>query len=322
MPGVRTGYRLCPAGIDRARLERSWRECRDPGDSTIDTTQRYKLHLFAHHPREWGGNLHVYPVISRRARGLSVGVNLNPDAACNFDCVYCQVDRSQPPRVRRVDLEIFARELDRMLSWAADGSVFDHPQFAGVPDELKRMNDVAFSGDGEPTTCPVFPESVQIAADLRRKWRLDEAKLVLITDACYLTKPKVAEALEVMAANNGEIWAKLDAGTEEYFRRVNRPNFPLQHVVDSIAATARRQPVVIQSLWMRLHDELPRAEEIDAFASRLKAILDTGGRLAAVQVYTVARQPTESYVTPLTGDELESIASVVRDRTGLETVTY
>jgi wyosine [tRNA(Phe)-imidazoG37] synthetase (radical SAM superfamily) len=290
--------------------------------STIDVTRRYNLRVFAHHPREWQRNRYVYPVISRRSRGLSVGVNLNPDAVCNFDCVYCQVDRSQPPKVRRVDTAVLAEELDQMLGWAADRSIFEHPQFERVPDELKRVNDIAFSGDGEPTTCPVFPESVAIAADLKKKWSLGDTKLVLITHAGSLTRPKVAAALDVMMANNGEIWAKLDAGTEEYFQAIARTKFTLRQIVDSITATARTYPVVIQSLWMRLHDEPPAAGEIDAFVDRLAEVLDGGGRISLVQVYTVARKPTESYVTPLTSDELESIAAAVRDRTGLATATY
>jgi len=280
------------------------------------------LRVFADHPREWRDNRYVYPVISRRSRGLSVGVNLNPDTACNFDCVYCQVDRTQPPRVREVELGALESELDQMLSWVVDRSIFEHPHFAAVPDELKRMNDIAFSGDGEPTTCPVFPESVAIAARLKAKWALPDAKIVLITDACYLTRPKVAAALDVLVENNGEVWAKLDAGTEEHFRKINRPNFPLRHVVDTIASAAQRHPVCIQSLWMRLHGEPPGESEVEAFGDRLMEIVTAGGRIPLVQVYTIARQPTESYVTPLAADELERIAARIRHRTGLTTAVY
>jgi wyosine [tRNA(Phe)-imidazoG37] synthetase (radical SAM superfamily) len=147
-------------------------------------------------------------------------------------------------------------------------------------------------------------------------------KIVLITDACYLTKPMVAAALEIMDANRGEVWAKLDAGTEEYYRRVNRPNFPLQHVVDTITAAARFRPVWIQSIWMRLHDEPPEASEVNAFAERLLEITGAGGRIAGVQIYTIARAPTESYVTALGPDELEAIAATVRTRTELPTIVY
>ncbi|UCG16059.1 MAG: radical SAM protein [Phycisphaerales bacterium] len=264
----------------------------------------------------------MYPVIARRSRGLSVGINLNPDTTCNFNCVYCQVDRGQPRREGDVNPDALAEELDRMLSWVVDRSIFTHPHFAHVPDELKRVNDIAFSGDGEPTACAVFPQSVRIAARLKAKWSLHDVKLVLITNGSYLPEPSVAAALDVLMENNGEIWAKIDAGTEEHFRAVNRAKVSLQDVLDSITSTARKYPVVIQSLWMRLHDERPAEAQVHAFADRLRDIVRAGGRIASVQVYTIARKPTEPHVTPLTGADLEWVASVVRDRAKLEAVTY
>jgi len=170
-------------------------------------------------------------------------VNLNPDTACNFDCVYCQVDRSQTPRVRDVIPERVRDELVALFDAARIGALFDDPALAGVPDALRRINDIAFSGDGEPTTCRRFAECVDIAASVRRDAGLADVKIVLITDACYLTKPDVVAGLEIMDRNNGEIWAKLDAGTEEYYRRVNRPNHPLSHVLDNITAAARVRPL-------------------------------------------------------------------------------
>ena len=122
---------------------------------------------------------------------------------------------------------------------------------------------------------------------------------MLITDAAYLAKPKVRAALAVLDANNGEIWAKLDAGTEEYFRTVDRPNVPLQTVLDGILDAARARPIVIQSLFMRVDGAPPPAAEIEAYIDRLNGILAAGGRLKAVQVYTIARQPAERFVAPL-----------------------
>src|SRR3954463_13535858 len=61
-------------------------------------------------PREFLGNRFVYAVISQRARGLSVGVNVNPDKTCNFDCTYCEVNRDLPAQDQTVDLDVLARE--------------------------------------------------------------------------------------------------------------------------------------------------------------------------------------------------------------------
>jgi len=281
------------------------------------TSRPTKLDVFARHSRQWRDNLYVYPVVSRRSRGLSIGVNLNPDLACNFDCIYCQVDRSAAPRVRRVDPDVLADELDHMLGLAVDGSLFADPLFAGTPGPLRRVNDIAFSGDGEPTTCPQFAECVGSAARLKERHGLARAKIVLITDACYLTRPQVVAGLEIMDANQGEIWAKLDAGTQEYYQQVNRPNYPLQHVIDNITAAARVRPVCIQSLWMRIGGAAPPDAEVDAFADRLGAITRAGGRLRQVQIYTVARRPTEDYVTAVSDEELQSIARRVAARSAV-----
>ncbi|MBN1489318.1 MAG: radical SAM protein [Phycisphaerae bacterium] len=267
---------------------------------------------FASHPRDWRANRYVYPVLSRRSGGLSIGVNLNPDKACNFDCIYCQVDRTIPPIVRTVDVEILRRELDDMLALALSGRLFDEPPFRDTPAAYRRINDIAFSGDGEPTASPQFLPSVRAAIACKAARGADAVRLVLITDAAYLTRPAVREALALMDTANGEIWAKLDAGTEAYFQQVNRPNVPLRRILDNITDAARIRPVVIQSLWMRVRDEPPPAPEVEAFADRLNEIRAGGGQIALVQLYTIARQTAEPYVRPLSHVELDRVAEHVR----------
>ncbi len=202
------------------------------------------------------------------------------------------------------------------------GRLFDDPAFADVPADMRAIKDIAFSGDGEPTTCKRFRTCLKIVAAVRREFDLQDAKLVLITDACYLTRPKVAASLRTLDDNNGEIWAKLDAGTGDYFRRVNRPNYPIQRVIDNITAAARKHRVAIQSLFMRIAGEAPPEPELAAYIDRLKEISDAGGRIDRVQVYTIARRPAESFVTPLTRDEVDRIAQQVRDQTQLPVETF
>jgi wyosine [tRNA(Phe)-imidazoG37] synthetase (radical SAM superfamily) len=280
------------------------------------------LRQYQSHPRDWRDHLYVYPVISRRSGGLSIGVNLNPDAACNFDCIYCQVDRTAPPRVREVNVARLGIELSAMIDAAQSGRLFEDPAFCDVPADLRRIRDIAFSGDGEPTTCPKFLESVELTARIKRESGLDAVKIVLITDACYLTRPQVEAGLLLMDRNNGEIWAKLDAGTEEYYRLVNRPNHPLAHVIQNIIAAGCVRPVVIQSLFMRVHGEPPSAAELSSFADRLGDVRAGGGSIKHVQVYTVARRPAQSYVTALSHAEVDAIVNLVRDRTGLPATAY
>lgn len=273
--------------------------------------------LFREHSRSFAENKFVYPVLSRRSGGISIGVNLNPDKICNFDCIYCQVNRVEQSETRFVGVEQLLAELDQMLGLVASGELFRHEKFAGTPPALRRLNDIAFSGDGEPTTYRNFDEIIASCAELKRKHGLDDVKLVLITNASMFHRPAVERGLAILDANQGEIWAKLDAGTESYFKLVERTTIPFQQILNNIAAAARVRPLVIQSLFMRIHGEPPPAAEIEVFCDRLNEIVAAGGKLQLVQIYTVARQPAESFVSPLADAEVDAIAARVRDRTGL-----
>ncbi|MHC5110656.1 MAG: radical SAM protein [Planctomycetota bacterium] len=276
-------------------------------------SSKVPLRQYQDHSRSWRDNLYVYPVISRRSGGLSIGVNLNPDTACNFDCIYCQVDRTAEPRTRDVDVSVMADELEEMIQLASTGQLYRDEAFADVPEQLRAIRDIAFSGDGEPTTCKVFYECVETAARLKASAGCGDVRMVLITDAAYLVKPEVKRALEIFDNNNGEIWAKLDAGTEAYFQRVNIPNTTLDHVIENITDAARKRPVVIQSMFMRVDGRPPDEQEINAYLQRLSHVLENGGRISYVQVYTVARRPAQSIVTALSRQELDEIVACVRN---------
>ncbi len=287
------------------------------------TLDRDKLNAaWRRHERRWADNLFVYAVVSRRSGGVSVGINLNPGKECNFDCIYCQVDRTVPPVTRRVDLERLAGELDRVLAAEQDGSLYEAMPFAVLPPDQRGIRDIAFSGDGEPTTYARFGDAVAIAADARRRFGLDSTKLVLITDSAYLTKPAVRDALQVMDAHNGEVWAKLDGGTEEYFRLVDRPNVALKTVLDNLRETGRLRPIVIQTLWLRVNGAPPPADEIAAYCERLNELLRAGAQLKAIQLHTIARTPTETFASPLPDAELDAIAAAVAARVPVPVERY
>jgi wyosine [tRNA(Phe)-imidazoG37] synthetase (radical SAM superfamily) len=274
--------------------------------------------LFAAHERRFAENRFVYPVLSRRARGLSIGVNLNPDKVCNFDCIYCQVDRTTAAETTFVETPRLLAELDAALELAASGEMFSLPKFRSAPLALRRVHDMAFSGDGEPTTYRNFDEIIAACAALKRKHGLSDVKMVLITNASMFHRPNVERGLLLLDENQGEIWAKLDAGTEEYYRLVDRTTIPFRQVLDNIAAAARVRPIVIQALFMRVDGQPPSEAEQEAFCDRLAEIVASGGRIKLVQVYTVARRPAESFVMPLADAEVDALAERVRRRTGLE----
>ncbi|MDB5337043.1 MAG: Wyosine [tRNA(Phe)-imidazoG37] synthetase, radical superfamily, partial [Planctomycetaceae bacterium] len=252
----------------------------------------------------------------------SLGVNLNPDKICNFDCIYCQVDRRSEAETDFVDLHQVLDELRHLLQIAANGQLYADEPFCNVPEPLRRLNDIAFSGDGEPTTYRNFDEIIAQVAQLKDDLKLDSTKMVLITNASMFHRPAVERGLAILDQHQGEIWAKLDAGTADYYHLIDRTKIPFQQILDNIAAAAKVRPLVIQSLFMKVNGEPPTPAELEAYCDRLNEILVTGGRLSLIQVYTVSRTPAESYVASLSNEEVDAIAELVRRRTGLPTEAY
>jgi wyosine [tRNA(Phe)-imidazoG37] synthetase (radical SAM superfamily) len=284
--------------------------------------RRQPLLIHRDHRRNFENNRYVYAVVSRRSKGVSIGLNLNPDKICNFDCVYCQVDRRTPPQVRDVEVPRLLEELEDMLDLITSGELFEMERFAQTPAALRRLNDIAFSGDGEPTTCPEFLDIVQAVAERKRRRGLDAVKLLLITNATQFHRPHVHESLAVLDGHQGEIWAKLEAGTEEYYRQIDRTTIPFQRVLDNIREAARVRSLVIQAMFLRMYGEPPSGTELEAFCERLKDVVAAGGKISLVQIYTVARVPAEEYVAPLSDAEVDAIVALVEKRTGLRAEAF
>src|SRR5262249_50686203 len=184
-------------------------------------------------------------VVSRRARGLSIGVNLNPDKVCNFDCPYCQVDRTTPGGPPEIDVDALTRELEGVLALAKAGTIWSQPPFDTVAAERRRLADIAFAGDGEPTTPKEFPAAARATREARDRTGL-ALPLRLITNATMFHKPAVREGLREF----DELWCKLDAGTEAYFQKVDGTRLPFARVLDNLRLLSRERPIVIQSLFL------------------------------------------------------------------------
>src|SRR5262249_21906573 len=148
------------------------------------------------------------------------GVNMNPDKKCNFDCVYCEVDRKVPANGQRLDVDVMSHELQQMLDFVHSGQIHEHPRYSNLPAQLLEVRDVALSGDGEPTLSADFVDAVQAVVHIRARGIFPSYKIVLITNATGLDQAPVQQGLN-MLTDADEIWAKLDAGTQAYADRVN-----------------------------------------------------------------------------------------------------
>ena len=271
--------------------------------------------------REFLGQSLVYCVISQRARGLSIGVNMNPDGLCNFDCLYCEVDRRKCRGDSTVDVARMCAELDHVLDLAMTGRLRELPPFRATPADLLELKEVALSGDGEPTLCPNFRKVIEGVAHVRAAGNWPFFKIVLITNATGLHLPQVRAGIGLLTSYD-EIWAKLDAGTQRGMDLVTRGDLRIETVLENIVNLGRERPIVIQSLFPLLRGAEPPVEEIDAYLARLRELRDAGAKIDYVQVYSAHRPAIHPDCGHLPLRRLSTIAKRVREETGLRAEVF
>jgi wyosine [tRNA(Phe)-imidazoG37] synthetase (radical SAM superfamily) len=262
-------------------------------------------------PRDLLDQRFVYTTISPRAGGLSIGVNLSPGKACEYSCVYCEVEHSIPPRDHELEVDVMVQELEATLTLVHSGQITQRPMYQRLPAPLLTLKHVALSGDGEPTVSPHFAEAVHAIVHMRALGKFPFFKLVLITNSTGLDRPEVQEGLRYFTATD-EIWAKFDAGTQEYMQRVNKTDFPLEKIVENILLWAKKRPVVIQSLFPAINGTAPTTAEIEEYASRLAEMKCCGAQIPLVQIYSATRPTANSECGHLPLRTLSGIAQTVR----------
>ena len=246
------------------------------------------------HRRDGMGMTYVYPVVSRRAGGVSVGINLNPNNACNWRCIYCQVPgltRGGPPPL---DLRCLEDELRCMLDGISHGGFMAEC----VPEGLRRLADVAFSGNGEPTSAREFPAAVATVARLLNEFGLDgQVKIRLITNGSLLERASAREGIARIGQAGGEVWFKLDAATPAAILRINGTRQKPEAVLRRLALCAELCETWVQSCFFALDGKPPRARDIASYLGMLEA---AKAGIVGVHVYGMAR-PSCQREAPMLG---------------------
>jgi wyosine [tRNA(Phe)-imidazoG37] synthetase (radical SAM superfamily) len=264
------------------------------------------------HDRDAAGLRYVYPVISRRAGGVSVGINLNINNACNWRCIYCQVpglERGAPPPV---DFSRLEAELRSFLGQVLHGDFL----LSRVPESSRRLNDIALSGNGEPTSARQFEEVIDTIGKVRRELRVPEdVKTVLITNGSLVHRKEVRAGLEKMRKLSGEVWFKIDSGTDAGMRFVNNARIGLKRVKENLSIAARACPTWVQTCVFALDGAAPPEPEQRAYLALLEERLGAGVPLRGVLLYGLARkshQPEAIRLSTLPAQWLESYAERIR----------
>ncbi len=269
------------------------------------------------HSREFSSNRYVYPVVSRRAAGVSVGINLNTNNACNWRCIYCQVPslvRGKPEHIDLFDLE---KELYLMLSDIKEGAFFE--KF--VPPHSRRLNDIALSGNGEPTASTQLRDVIGLVAKVKGQvLKNEEIKTILITNGSLLHSGENPHILKDLAAQNGEVWFKLDRVTPGERKLVNSVDISLNRVRKNLALSAKSCPTWIQTCFFKLDGMEPGENERSSYLSFLKECVDSSVEIAGVMIYNPTRashQPEAQRISPVGNEWISGICKDI-ESTGLE----
>lgn len=230
---------------------------------------------------------YVYPVVSRRANGVSVGINLNPNNACNWRCIYCQVPnlkRGGPPAI---DLNQLDEELRCMLADIVQGGFME----AHVPSDMRRLKDVAVSGNGEPTSATEFAEVVSLIGQAMMDFGLMDkgVKLVLITNGSLCHRSYVQTGIEKMKLLNGEVWFKYDRATKAGMRLVNDTETDPERHYQRMKLVAQLCPCWLQTCMFALDGAYPEAEELSAYLAMLRRCKKDEIPLRGILLYGLAR---------------------------------
>jgi len=264
------------------------------------------------HDRDVAGMTYVYPVVSRRAGGVSVGINLNPNNACNWRCAYCQVEGlvrgSAPP----IDLPLLEDELRGFMHELVRGDYMQRH----VPEEARRINDIAFSGNGEPTTSKDLPAALDIVERTLRDLELEPPlKIVLITNGSLIHQPWVRESLKRLATMNGEVWFKLDSATTAGRERLNDTELGTERVQANLELSASLCRTRVQTCALVYDGAGPSVAEQTAYVELLERARANGAELHDVLLYGLERksyQPEADRLAKLPVAELEAFAERIR----------
>lgn len=271
------------------------------------------------HERDSAGRRYVYPVLSRRAKGISLGINLNTNSACNWACLYCQVENLQRGKPEAVDIPLLSREFRSLLTDILAGDLF----VTETPAGENRLVDVAFSGNGEPTSAPEFCQVVdEVYRILDERLPDSPLPLRLITNGSLLHRQTAQEGIRHIGQRGGEVWFKVDRLIPRSSRLLNGVTISPERLLRNLARCAELATTWVQTCWVGLDGEAPGEDEKTAYLNFLVSLCRQQNLpLRGVLLYGMARtsaQPGAQRLSRLPEDVLADFAQRITEETGLE----
>ena len=259
------------------------------------------------HDRKIFDKKYIYPVLSRRAGGLSLGINLNTNNACNWQCIYCEIPNLTRGKPESIDTKLLKEEL---FFWLYEITQNNFLGNHAPPDTL--LKDIAFSGNGEPTAAKEFEEVINIVITAINEFKLNNLITIrLITNGSYMSNPNVQSAWGLINQTPKEVWFKIDSVDNNDVKMINQINPSLNATKKNIESCLDISPTIIQTCIIKINGELPSKKSIDQYISFLK---NYEKKLKGIHLYSLAR-PTEQKITAkierLSEKELKSVADKI-----------
>jgi len=265
------------------------------------------------HDRGSADLTYVYPVISRRSGGLSIGINLNPNNACNWRCIYCQVPDLIRGSSPKIELQQLKDELDGFLNDVIHGNFYDHYD---VVEDLRTIKDIAISGNGESTSAADFDQVIELIAQSIRQFDLhDKIKLVLITNGSLAHKKVVQSGLSTMSKNNGEVWFKLDSATDTGLKTINNAGLSVDKVKENLKTMSALCPTWLQTCVFKLDGQSLSDNERGSYLQFLSWLKEEGIKIKGVLLYGLARpsmQVEAPRLSAVSAEWMEEFANEIR----------
>jgi wyosine [tRNA(Phe)-imidazoG37] synthetase (radical SAM superfamily) len=273
-----------------------------------DTLKDKILFNVHNHPRFSEFNRLVYPVLSRRAGGLSLGINLNPSKSCSYHCLYCQVDR----QIETKNLKVSLTQIKDELAYWINAVRNKEDSFSEL-----EIKDIAVAGDGEPTLVQILPSVLTSLVAIKNRYQL-HCQLVLFTNGSNLHRPDLLKVLPGFFENSGQIWFKLDFWDEKSYLEINRSTIAFSQIIDNLVLVGSRFPIVLQSCFFRRNGQPFSVGNCMDYVSLLNNLQNKGVKLTRIQAYTIARKPVESFVEPWSNHEMDRLYQILHDNLSIE----
>lgn len=235
------------------------------------------------------------PIFSRRL-GTSLGINLLPEKGkiCNFDCIYCECGWNKDGRD------------DTVIPTAAKVSADLENMLVRLQKQGTNVDSITFSGDGEPTINPAFPQIIDDTLRLRDELA-PTAKVSVLSNATRVHLPEVFRALSKV---DNPIM-KIDAPTNALIEKINKPapGYDIARVVEALEQFQGN--FVLQTCMLRSKEydfDSSRPEVLDGWMDIVRRL-----RPREIMVYTIDRPTPAQGLEKFTVEEMTALVQPLID---------